>query len=254
MKAGVLLVVAVAVLFVLFSQDQGVDGGRGVTDDATIDESNGVERPASAIVAWPDPPNDHDPHVSGRPGAQQPVRDSLTGQTLVYVNNLDRPTIIDLSTGDQREVEVAGPRSRDQFFVEFGNVVSLGKTTVDLPASEGQAFAFSVHRTARFEDQSDNDTEMLPAMAGPSLCLDKGRCPTVPFTFGSFGTERNRAVAIESAASPVEILADHLGAGWWARDGRWTVMSLGENAAKPEVGLPTPMETAVVWVITQSPT
>ncbi len=267
------LIVVVCGLFFAFARggsdsSDGGDGadatGRGevganvdIADDGT---TAAPETGASSDVVtprfrpWPDPPEDHDPHVAGRPGPQEPVTDGSIGRTLVYVNGSGRPTVIDLATGDQRELDIAGPRDRDTFLVEYGRVVAEPGSDADLPKSGGRAFRFTVERTTVPGTVSSADRDAAISLTGPTICLDEGGCTGAPLLTGTFGDDLNRVTSMHAADSALQAIAEVVGSDRSRRDGRWTFFSLDTGVdAGAEWRVPTPMRSTVVWLIEQMP-
>ncbi len=233
--------------------DDDAPGIDGVTPGDREDDSAAAGVATAEFRPWPDPPEDHDPHVAGRPGPQEPVADELSGLALVYVNDRGRPTVIDLSTGDQRELDIAGPRNRDTFLVEFGRVVATPGSDVDLPKSSGRAFRFTAERTAVPGTVAADGEEFEAAPSGPTVCLDEGGCLGAAFLSGSFGDDMNRVSALDDAESPSQAIAAVIGSEWWRTEGRWTFFSLDPSAgANTQLRVQSPMNNAVVWVIDQT--
>lgn len=195
---------------------------------------------AEAFVPWPDPPADHDPHVIGRPGAGQPIRADLAGVTLVYVNDQLRPTVIDLSTGDQRELDVAETRVSDTFLVENGRVVVTDELDPDLPLSAGNAFVFRV--------VVDGAAPVEPGPV-PTLCLtSEPGCGDRPWTSGRFGDGERSAESIDGI-EPTAAIAATVGAARWTRDGRWITLEL--EGMTDGLRVPSPFDGAVVWAVVE---
>jgi len=194
------------------------------------------------FIPWPDPPEDHDPHVSGRPGSGEPISAALTGQTLVYVNDRSRPTLIDLSTGDQRELDIATTRAVDSFLVEGGKVVVDDPLDPDFPLRAGRAFVFNV--------ALDGATELVERGPSPTVCLvaDSG-CAARPWTTGQFGEVDLGVQSFDGP--PLEALAARLGADSWIAGDRWTTFELPLDEGSASVRLPSPAGHAVVWLITE---
>ena len=241
---------AVAALFVFFA--------RNPSDEVPATASSAVEQPApeskpAAVHSpasepgpetplgtasgerspWPALADDHAPHIAGRPGPGEPVRDDLTNMAVVYVNELGRPTVIDLSTGDQWELDVSHLRARDEFLVEFGQVVATSDSNLDRPKSEGRAFEFTVERTRAQAGVPVSDGQLarvngLPVRAptGPTLCLDVGGCTGAVLLTGTFGGELDWAMSMETADNPTAELAQILGSSQWSPTARWTVYQL----------------------------
>jgi hypothetical protein len=139
-----------------------------MTPTATVTPA-GTERdqpaplaPTRSALPWPNPPIDHSPHVMGRPG-NGPLASDADGLSLVYVNSLGRPTVIDLASGDREELDVASTRRFDQFEIEAGHVVV---STDRRPEVGTGAITVRVHRTQLFALPSST-----PTPTGIDLCL-----------------------------------------------------------------------------------
>lgn len=194
----------------------------------------------AAFVPWPDPPEDHDPHVIGRPGPQVPARPSLEGWTLIYVNDQRRPTIVDLSTGDQRELVVAETRPEDVVLVEGGRIVAATDDG-ELDTATSRAFPVTIVREV-------TDAPVPIAPPAPVLCVVARPCLDRPWTSGRFGDERSSIASQGAGTDPVGVLADLLGARDRESDGRWTTFVLGGDGVA-SIRLPTPADDAVVWAL-----
>ena len=271
---------AVAALFVFFARNPSDEvPAIAAPTPASVDEQPVVdpERPASEPgpepllgiasgerAPWPVLADDHAPHIIGRPGLGEPVRDDLANMTVVYVNDLGRPTVIDLSTGDQRELDISLLRARDDFLVEFGRVVVPADSNLDRPKSQGRAFEFTVERTRAQAGVPVSDGQLarvnglpLREPTGPTLCLDVGGCSGAALLTGTFGGELDWLRSMETADNPTAVLAQILGSSQWSPTDRWTVYVLGNDVLPDQDGqielrLPTPLSTTVVWVIEQT--
>ena len=127
----------------------------------------------AGFVPWPAPPEDHNPHVTIVPGAGVPIFGTETQNTLVYVNSLGRPTVVNLDTGSVSNVIVAPTRSRDSFVVEIGTVVSLNGSSRNIPKATTRAVAFY---TFRDELATTSDSQLAATAPGPLLCLSELPC------------------------------------------------------------------------------
>ena len=191
------------------------------------------------FIPWPDPPEDHDPHVIGRPGPGAPVAPELDGQTLVYVNERLRPTVVDLSTGDQRELDIAETRVAERFLLENGRIVVTDVLDPDFPISAGQAFVFQV---------VVDGAAAVDAGPVPTLCLTPAAaCADRPWTSGSFGDQERGASSLDGP--PSAAIAAHLGSITWSQSARWTTFEL--DAEMGSLRVPTPASHSVVWLVTE---
>ncbi len=247
----------------------GSQGSSSSTDPGPNPSADGRSRSGDDFVRWPAPPPDRKSYVMGRPGPQVPVRDALSNQALMYVNDRHNPTVIDLATGDQRELGVSEARTSDRFLVEFGAIVTADPTNANLPQHHGRSFTVSVHRGVPGEASRSSIPSPAqidePLLLGPRLCLDTGGCPGLRWTSGVFGDEFDNMRSLNegnsniSAFFPVHAIAGYLGAQSWTTDGRWTTYVLDADPAEnvdPAAGpkslrIPTPNADAVVWVIEQ---
>ncbi len=184
------------------------------------------------FVAWPDPPKDHDPHVIGVPGPDVALLGVETDATLVYVNSLGRPTILDLDTGSVSEIEVAATREIELFAVELNEVVSLDGSSLNLPPSGDRAVVFFTHNplaTPPLETGADSRVPM-PAV---HLCLSPAGCDELDWLVGSIGDGTDTIVHVDWAtnADVAEILFGES----WVADGRYLIapISVGEGIRIP---------------------
>ncbi len=200
-----------------------------------------ADRSASGFVPWPEPPEDHDPHVSGRPGAGIPVGDGGHGGSLVYVNDRQRPTVVDLATGNQKELDFAETRAVDVFLVERGEVVVTDELNPDLPLSRGRAFEFQV--------VIDNALAGPIVRPAPTLCVSaQPDCAERAWTTGGFDDGDLMAGSI--AGFPPDAIGQLIGADSWTIDDRWTTFAFSRTDV-PAFRIPTPSDNAVLWSITE---
>jgi hypothetical protein len=214
------------------------------------------ETTSDGNLRWPDPPEDHDPHVTGRPGAQKPLKPWFDVETLIYVNESGRPTVINLSTGDQREVVVAPNRQSDRFLVEDGRIVTDDPQQSQFPLSEGRSFEVQVYRTPLpLSTQSTAPNGPL-SQSGPTLCLDTGGCEGSVRTQGGLSLRSGKALVISGGMEPAETIAKLLESDSWVTNGRWTIYSLSAPSSDDDPGeavqIPSPMARSLVWIISQA--
>jgi hypothetical protein len=195
---------------------------------------------------WPDPPSDHDPSYVGRPGTNEPVRTYLVNKTLLYVNDSGRPTIVNLTTGDQQEVLVADSRISDTFELEFGRIVTNDPLNSDLPQHEGRSIVIMGLRTGSVEK-----TDALVM-----LCLDGSGCSPEALTAGSPSFDGDSVLRTTGSRDALERIAQVVRASEWSTEHRWTIFSLEtDDPDDPEelFRIPTPPTDAIVWIIEQVP-
>lgn len=205
-----------------------------------------VSRPVggddASAVTWPAPPEDHDPHVSIRPGTGEPVRPDLADSALAYVNDIGRPTVIDLATGLQQELTVAETRIVDSFIVEGGVVVSPDPSS-NLPQAGTRGIRFEVHRSAGRTIAPEPG-----ASSGPRLCLAADGCPGLAWTTGFFGDDVFFVQSVDVAGDPSRAIASELRATSWSVDRRWTTFDV--RAPGTPLRVPNPAPHATIWRIT----
>ena len=199
------------------------------------------DQPSNWMSTWPDPPDDHAPIVIGTPAINEPLADELPGHTLVYVNSIDRPTVIDLVRGGRQELSISAVRQRDRFLVEDGRVVDNDPLNPDLPMAGSRAIAIFVHRRALTE--TVDLSESLP-YDGPHLCLDPSGCDGAWRYSSSLlsGDQRVTRVAVDSDSALEQIFDPAaVDAG-----GRFLLV-VGPSGA--EVKVPIPRVGSPVWLI-----
>lgn len=175
----VLLLILAAIIGVLAAIGQSV---RSEPEPAAPPESSVVREdatgrsdiePTRLSPVWPDPPDDHPPIVIGAPSSGGPLAADPPGHTLVYINSIDRPTVIDLVRGGRQEISISEERARDRFLVEDGHVVDNDPLNTDLPTASVRAIPVIVHRSAL--TNTVDLSESLP-YSGLHLCLDMTGC------------------------------------------------------------------------------
>lgn len=205
-------------------------------------------------LVWPVPPLDHDPHLVGRPGNQQRIRSYLADKSLLYVNSRGRPTIIDLSTGNQQEVLIADPRVRETFSIEFGQVVGGNPENPDLSASHGRAFTVLAQRSQTPDSDSEKITDPGPE---PNtvipLCLNLRGCGGLSGTATQIRLGTDLARTLTTYDDPTLNIGHLLTTEEWILGGRWTTFVLDEANSAATLRIPTPMFNSVVWIIDQTP-
>ena len=215
---------------------------RFVPDETTRDVT--AVTTASGNQGWPDLPEDRDPSYVGRPGSDEPVRSFLAGKTLLYVNDFGRPTVIDLTTGNQREVLIADGRNLDTFELEFGQIVTSEPGRSDLPLSIGRSIGVIGVRAG-----SDVETENESAIV---LCIDTSGCRTSPPSNTVLANSLDSATQLDSSRGGAEAIADLIGASDWSAEHRWTLFPLDADDPERVLRIPTPLPSATIWLVSQS--
>jgi hypothetical protein len=165
------------------------------------------------FLPWPDPPDDHNPHITIIPGPGEPLGDSITETALVYVSIDRRPTVIDVDTGDVTKVLIADARSYDYFSVEFGNVVSLDGRNRNIEIATDRAVVFHAYKEGT---SSSTSAQRAAATPGPLLCISSLPCEITNLRFSTTnGVDTIRA--LDSAVDPE--LYEMLYGGSWTVDG-----------------------------------
>lgn len=219
--------------------------GVAVSIGGSADEPDASPEPSTpttafrGFVRWPLPPDDHDPIVTGRPGAQEAVDESLRGVSLLYVNDHLRATVVDLTTGDRRELSVASTRGLDVFLLEGGQIVAETDNT-GLPETRGRAFQIAIVTDGSVEPR---------LVAGPVLCATGDGCPNAAWTSGRFGDDERFVESLRSPGDPLRLIADFVGAATWTADGRFTIFELDDD----ELRVPTPDADTAVWRAVEPP-
>ncbi|MGI9608552.1 MAG: hypothetical protein ACR2P0_20650 [Acidimicrobiales bacterium] len=217
-----------------------VDDGPGQSareDSATPEVAVTSVRPTNTAV-WPDLPLDHEPHVIRRPGRDMPI-DLPDDLTLVYVNSIGRPTIVDLETGAIQEVDISTTRGRDAFGIESGEVVSLSGTSRNIAAAGQGAIVFHVHRT---DETIESRSSVAVGERGPHLCLSEIVCSGLEWQPNLISTVATQVERVTPRANP-DIAAMLEGEGW-DRVNRWLVVADHESTFR----LPVPLH-GEAWLI-----
>lgn len=147
-----------------------------ITTSPTLDSTQRGE----IFSPWPNPPDDRNPTVIGRPGPDEPIFGERSGQAVVYVNVQGRPTVVDLGTGFIDQVDIAPARFYDFFAVEFGRVVAFGDRGDNVEPTTDRALLFHVHRAGALISTDEFRTGPNPS---PHLCISDEPCPNDTWTF-----------------------------------------------------------------------
>ncbi len=200
-----------------------------------------VPDPAS-FVPWPELPEDHDPIITIIPGAGEPIFETLANTTLVYVNSLGRPTVVDLDTGTISSVIIASTRSRDSFAVELGNVVSPDGSSRSLPKATPRAIEFFTFPAGA---ASFSDTQLAGTAPGALLCLSQLPCEVTGWqsSKSSRGVDEFRRLTVEEDAELHEALFGEN----WTLEGIYRYPPDGQYQ---DLRLPIPLNDEA-WIIHQ---
>jgi len=182
-----LVVAALALVLVLalVSSDRTVDTAE---PDATIEPLAEPIAPPPTRLAQPrsnvpllGADVDHEPYFIGRPGPGVPILGVDSDLTVVYVNSLGRPTVVDLDTGDVGEYEIAATRSRDQIVIEFGEIVTLDPERLNVGPAGERAIVFQIRRPtlAGMRGIVGRSGGLGDRFGGLALCLAVGGCPSI---------------------------------------------------------------------------
>lgn len=196
-------------------------------------------------VRWPVPPANRDPSYLGRPGSGDPVRSDLVDKTLLYVNDFGRPTIVDLTTGDQREVLIADSHSQGSFELEFGQIVTTDTERSDLPLSIGRSIGVMGKRAGSVIE--DNDEYSIV------LCIDGPGCSGETILLIPNPAVLDSAALLDTSNGVEAAIAQLLRAEVWSTDHRWTLFAMDSDDEDQSFKIPTARPEAVVWLISQSP-
>jgi len=244
----VLILVGLAVLFLAFNE---TSSSQLSAPPPTAALPTSAPTLALAVTVATDPsgfeartvlPLDFAPRVSGAPGPDAPIFSAESGLTLLYVNTIGRPTIVDLDSGDRREVDISRSRPYDSFLVEGGEVVSEDRDYLAEARATDRAIVVHVHQPGIGADASD---VTVPVGAeGPHLCI--GDCASLRWTSESLSDGLDIVETLDAAKYPqIAGLFEPTG---WAREGRWLLApdDLGLNFR-----IPAPAESATIWIIYQ---
>ncbi len=243
-----LVVVAFATLGFLFV---AFDGERGTADlpvapsmvtaptlpPATIAASLAV----TGYVRVERVPVDHEPTVSGAPGPGVPLLGAETDMALLYVNSIGRPTLIDLDTGQRREIEISPLRRRDSFLIEHGDVVGTDREYLASAPATDRAIRVEVERPGRTAQARSS-----PISDGPVLCLGSRGCPQSRWTQTTYRDGTDTVATLDAGGHPD--VAELFDLTDWTVDGRWL---LAPDRLGLDFRIPAPSPTATVWVIHQ---
>ena len=186
---------------------------------------------------WPDPPEDHDPHYFGFPSAGTSLLAERTDLTLVYVNSLGRPTVIDLDTGYRTEVDVATTRTHERFRVAFGDVPGVNLRNRNIAGTTERAITFHVVA-------ENNDPLSVTDAPGPILCVDASGCQTAGWSVQSLS---NGPDSVEPLSADTHPELHAMVFGDWPIDGRYLTVTTvtGESYRLPR------LLNDQVWVLHQ---
>jgi len=215
----------------------------GSEDSTALGPTGAIEGSTGTSVgkSWPGVPADHDPHVVGRPGSGETVLGEVSNLTLVYVNTIGRPTIVNLDTGTVRELDVATTRRYDRFYVEKGEVVAANPERTNLEPAAGRAIVFHVHQPSAEDDVT---TGGGPTAIGPHLCLDEGGCPNLDWVETHLQLGSDFVATLGALADP---RLDAFDLSRWEADGRFVEASVGTT----DLRLPAPRNPTRIWVVHQ---
>jgi len=144
---------------------------------------------------------DHEPYFIGRPGPGVPILGVESDLTVVYVNSLGRPTVVDLDTGDVGEYEIAAIRSRDEIVVEFGEIVTLDPERLNVGSAGERAIVFQIRRPtlAGMRGIVGRSDGLGDRFGGLALCLGIGGCPSIRPSSNSFTLGVDRVELLSQA-------------------------------------------------------
>jgi hypothetical protein len=202
---------------------------------ATVVATGSIRRPALPV--------DRDPSYVGRPGSDEPVRSFLVDKTLLYVNDHGRPTIVDMTTGDQREVLIADGRSQGMFELEFGQIVTSDDERSGLPPSVGRSIGV-IGVTAGLEVENVDESSII-------LCIDGASCPAGSASSTSLANSLDMATQLDSSSGAEVAIAEFLRVSTWTTDHRWTIFSFDLEDPQHVLRIPTPLPNTVIWLVSQ---
>ena len=246
---GAVVLVVIALLVVLGRSlpesaarvEESAAAESSLADDTVGPTAAPKNQPTNWLSTWPNPPDDHAPIVMGSPGLGSPLVANAPGHTLVYVNSIDRPTIIDLVRGRRQELTISTERNVDFFLVEDGEVVDDDPLNPDFPTAGGGAVPVFVHQPT---DAERREVREPSHYAGPHLCLDAGGCDDLWWNPREISTGRQRVEQMEIDSSvALGQLFDPTTRDWRGR----FLLVVGE--AGGEVKVPVPREGTTIWVI-----
>ncbi len=188
---------------------------------------------------------DHEPYFIGHPGSGSPILGVDSDLTVVYVNSLGRPTVVNLDTGDVSEYEVAATRSRDRLVVELGEIVTLDPERLNVGVAGDRAIVFRVRRPGLVGARGERSDPVDGRYSGVELCLAASGCvsgqpDSRPFIQGADSVE---LLSEAGRTDVMELFDRRLG----VRDHRFLVVS-SEHVQGYRV--PEPLGD-VIWLVHQ---
>lgn len=230
-----------AITWTLWTPPAGRPGNEPTTTAAASQSAPVVG--SSVFVPWPDPPEDHDPHVIGRPGPGRTVVPGIQRGAVIYVNSLGRATVVRLDDGAVDEVEVSSVRDYDSFWISDGRVLATGSAQIpDLNAID--PVLVHLHRSLSLVPVGPSP---VPE-PGPHLCLDDEHCNHLGWIPRSLVSDSAVLERLDSQKWPE--IASIFNSGLWIRNGRW--LEAPESAELGKYRIPAPLNSDI-WVLSQAP-
>lgn len=189
-------------------------------------------------LPWPGSPHDHDPTVSGSPAIGRNLVAGASGHTLIFVNSIGRPTVVDLENGRRQELSISPSRALDFFMVEDGQIVDDDPVDSNLPLGTPFAMPIFVHQVVD-PPTGPVAVELPPLDSGPHLCIDPSACRDAAPTSLSYRRGPHSVDAVSISTHPW--LAELFESANWTIDGRFL------EAA--DFKIPRPRPGTTLWLI-----
>lgn len=191
-----------------------------------------IEEPVLAASA--DDPALPRAFVIGAPGPGAAVVPGMAGVSVFYASAAGVPVLVDLDTGNRRQLLVEDEWRWYEFLIESGEIVSGKDAGHSWPVATDRAIAVAAVRTGL---SPSGDWEI-------ALCV-AGRCePPPPGEAIISGIDTIRA--LDRQIDPA--IADMFDPEVWPRDGRWIQ---APPVSGLDLRLPIPADDAAIWLVEQ---
>ncbi len=224
--AAILVLPAVSSGFAAPSADRAEAPGAPIREAA-------VDEPAS-VPPSVDGPAVPRAYVIGVPGPGEAVLPGVSGVSLLYTSVTGLPVLVDLDTGNRRQLVVEDDWRWYEFLIERGEIVRRPDTRHTWPVATDRALPVTAVRTR----QDASGAWMI------ALCFASRCAPPPPGETIVIGIDSIRA--LDESVDPV--IAELFDPDVWPRQGRWIQASAASGL---DLRLPAPADEAAVWLVEQ---